>query len=49
MDVKQKLNYETPELETLGAVEDLTQGNATGSNLDADFSDGTPRGDLTFS
>lgn len=45
----EKLAYETPELEVLGTIEDLTHGNATGSRLDADFSAGTSVDDLTFS
>ncbi len=49
MELKDRLAYETPDLEALGTVEDLTKGSSTGNALDADFSAGTPRGDLTFS
>ncbi len=49
MELQARQAYETPELETLGTVEDLTRGSSSGSALDADFSAGTPRGDLTFS
>lgn len=49
MKQQEKLVYERPDLEALGTVEDLTRGSSTGSALDADFSAGTPRGDLTFS
>lgn len=49
MKVQEKMTYEAPELETLGAIEDLTHGQSTGSALDADFTAGTPVGDLTFS
>ncbi len=49
MEMQEKQAYETPELDALGTVEDLTQGSSSGSALDADFAAGTPRGDLTFS
>lgn len=49
MQVQDKQAYETPDLEELGSVEDLTLGQSTGWALDADFSAGTPAGDLTFS
>lgn len=49
MELKDKLAYETPDLEALGTVEDLTLGMSDGYALDADFQAGTPKGDLTFS
>lgn len=45
----QKAAYETPELERLGSLEEITHGNSAGSVTDADFASGTPIGDLTFS
>lgn len=44
-----KTTYERPTMEVLGTFESLTQGGMTGNRLDAQFPDGTPRGDLTFS
>ena len=41
--------YEAPEIIEVGSVEKLTQGQATGAELDADFPAGTPFADLTFS
>jgi hypothetical protein len=41
--------YEAPAMTSLGSFETLTQGAATGSQLDASFPTGTPFGDLTFS
>ena len=41
--------YQAPRVTKIGSVADLTQGLSHGSHLDADFPDGTPRGDLTFS
>ncbi|GGK37728.1 lasso RiPP family leader peptide-containing protein [Salinarimonas ramus] len=45
----EKLAYETPELEVMGTLEEITHGNSTGSNLDADFQSGASFDDLTFS
>ena len=44
-----KQPYDSPRIETVGSVSELTMGNATGSRLDADFAAGTQFGDLTFS
>jgi hypothetical protein len=44
-----KKTYEAPKFEKLGSFESMTKGSSTGSNLDADFPDGTAFGDLTFS
>ena len=44
-----KTEYETPELIDAGLFEEITEGGATGSVLDASFSAGTPVSDLTFS
>ncbi|MGH3520980.1 MAG: lasso RiPP family leader peptide-containing protein [Haloechinothrix sp.] len=44
-----KKEYVTPAVEDLGSLHELTQGQSTGDSLDADFSAGTPFGDLTFS
>jgi hypothetical protein len=41
--------YVAPTLTVYGDVEVITQGFDVGGALDADFPDGTPRGDLTFS
>jgi hypothetical protein len=41
--------YEPPAIRPLGSLEELTQASTDGDQLDADFPDGTPRGDLTFS
>lgn len=41
--------YEEPKLVEVGSFEALTEGNATGSHLDASFPAGTDKGDLTFS
>jgi hypothetical protein len=42
-------NYEPPAITELGTIVEMTRANATGSKLDADFSAGTPVGNLTFS
>lgn len=44
-----KAQYEVPELVDEGLFEDITEGGANGSILDAAFSSGTPVSDLTFS
>lgn len=44
-----KAEYETPELIDAGLFEEITEGGANGSVLDANFSAGTPVSDLTFS
>jgi hypothetical protein len=44
-----KKEYVAPAVEELGSVNELTLGQSTGGSLDADFSAGTPFGDLTFS
>lgn len=44
-----KKEYRTPMIEDMGTVQELTLGGSSGSRLDADFSAGTGRGDLTFS
>jgi hypothetical protein len=44
-----KAQYESPELTVHGTFESLTQGFATGIQLDASFPSGTPVVDLTFS
>lgn len=44
-----KKQFIAPTLVEYGKFEELTQGNSTGESLDADFPDGTPFGDLTFS
>lgn len=44
-----KMEYETPELIDAGLFEEITEGGANGSVLDATFSSGTPVSDLTFS
>lgn len=44
-----KFEYVSPTVEVIGSFEEVTQGNATGSSLDADFPTGTPFDDLTFS
>jgi hypothetical protein len=44
-----KREYETPNLEAHGSIEQITQGASTGTALDATFPTGTPFGDLTFS
>lgn len=41
--------YEAPKLREHGSIEQITHGGADGSSLDANFTAGTPRGDLTFS
>ena len=41
--------YEAPEIRSLGSVDEVTAGFSTGTQLDADFNDGTPFTDLTFS
>ncbi len=45
----QKKSYNKPELKVHGNVEVLTQGGQDGAKLDQQFSNDTPRGDLTFS
>ena len=47
--MSEKPAYEAPAIVSLGSFETLTQGAATGSQLDASFPTGTPFGDLTFS
>ena len=44
-----KKEYIAPGVEDLGSLHELTLGQASGTRLDADFSTGTPFGDLTFS
>lgn len=44
-----KKEYVPPTVEDLGSLQELTLGQSQGSSLDADFSAGTPFGDLTFS
>ncbi|MGC4024066.1 MAG: lasso RiPP family leader peptide-containing protein [Mesorhizobium sp.] len=44
-----KLEYQAPELVVHGTIESLTQGQSTGTELDASFPAGTAFGDLTFS
>lgn len=44
-----KKEYIAPAVEDLGSLEELTLAQSGGSRLDADFSAGTPFGDLTFS
>ncbi|WP_235536021.1 MULTISPECIES: lasso RiPP family leader peptide-containing protein [unclassified Sphingomonas] len=44
-----KAQYEAPELIDAGLFEEITEGGANGSVLDASFSAGTPVSDLTFS
>ena len=44
-----KKEYVAPVIMDLGPVHELTLAQAGGSRLDADFSAGTPFGDLTFS
>lgn len=41
--------YTSPELEELGAAEELTLAGSSGNSLDADFGAGSSRGSLTFS
>lgn len=45
----EKIAYSAPEIEDLGAFEEITQGASTGSALDGTFPVGTPFGQLTFS
>lgn len=45
----QKKSYEVPQLKKVGSFEAVTQGNSSGSNIDATFPAGTAFGDLTFS
>lgn len=44
-----KKTYEQPRVQHIGTVHELTLGSQDGDALDADFPDGTPRGDLGFS
>jgi hypothetical protein len=44
-----KVGYETPAIADYGDLVELTAAAATGNFLDADFPDGTPVADLTFS
>lgn len=44
-----KKTYKRPQLTVHGNVEALTKATGSGGALDADFSSGTLRGDLTFS
>jgi hypothetical protein len=41
--------YEAPSITELGTVADLTAANGLQNHIDADFPEGTPFGDLTFS
>ena len=41
--------YETPSINVIGTVEELTQGNLDGDSLDATFPVGTPKRNLRFS
>lgn len=41
--------YTTPKLTELGTVRELTLGGSAGNVLDADFPEGTPFNELTFS
>ena len=41
--------YHQPSLTKYGDVEEITAGNSTGSYLDRDFPEGTPKDDITFS
>ncbi|MFZ5667776.1 MAG: lasso RiPP family leader peptide-containing protein [Pseudomonadota bacterium] len=45
----EKIAYTAPEIEDLGAFEEITQGASTGSAIDASFPVGTPFSQLTFS
>lgn len=47
MDIK--MEYEAPTLIEVGSFEEITQGASTGDSLDADFPDGFPASQLTFS
>ena len=49
MTKPQKKPYDAPRLKNVGSFEAVTQGNSTGSNIDATFPAGTPFGNLTFS
>ncbi|WP_239807405.1 lasso RiPP family leader peptide-containing protein [Croceicoccus hydrothermalis] len=49
METLKNNGYEAPKMEKIGSFEELTLGSSTGNFLDADFPDGTPFGDLTFS
>ena len=40
--------YETPRILELGTLADVTRANVIGDFLDADFPDGTPQSELTF-
>jgi hypothetical protein len=44
-----KKSYIAPELVIHGNLETITQGAASGANLDAAFPVGTPKSQLTFS
>lgn len=44
-----KTEYETPELIDAGLFEEITEGGAAGTVLDATFATGTPVSELTFS
>jgi hypothetical protein len=44
-----KTAYTRPRLVVYGRLEEITQGGADGSALDADFGQGTSTDDLTFS
>jgi hypothetical protein len=41
--------YEAPKADVIGTVAGLTRGQSRGQFLDADFPEGTPFQDLTFS
>lgn len=44
-----KKAYVAPTVEDLGALHEVTLGQSSGNQLDADFAAGTLFGDLTFS
>jgi hypothetical protein len=44
-----KVSYETPSIADYGDLVELTAAGQVGDFLDADFPDGTPRSELTFS
>lgn len=45
---KEKKIYSTPELIVYGDLTDITQAGQSGGWLDADFTAGTPIGDITI-
>jgi hypothetical protein len=44
-----QLAYEAPRVLDYGSLTDLTAGQIDGNFLDADFPEGTPKSELTFS